>query len=225
MWLLDEKTRKLSLAAQVGLNPKAIETAKNYNLPKSDTVPDQNIEGVTVWVFVRNRTFFAQNWDMLSEHPSHRGYWDEEQWDKKPNLAFGCLYAAPLRVEDKPIGDFIPARNNLGHFSVYVLRHKDKKFSGFLCGIGFQNGRGSTNSWEDVQKLIHLINPATQQKKNLVTDITEDYWNAKIEARKKADERKASKETKTKKEETENSEGCWGYCNTPGRCSCVFWGL
>ena len=104
MWLIDEKTRKLSLAAQFGLNPEAIATAKNYDLPKSETVPDEDIHGLTVWVFVRNRTFFAQNWDKLSEHPSHRGYWDEEQWDKKPDLDFGCLYAAPLRVENRPIG-------------------------------------------------------------------------------------------------------------------------
>lgn len=109
-------------------------------------------------------------------------------------------------MADKPIGDFIPERNRRGHFGVYVLRHKNKKFTGLLCGIGFENGRGSTNSWEDVQKLLHLIDPGTQQKKNLVTDITEEYWTAKIEARKKADERKTSKASKTEEEETKDKE-------------------
>lgn len=108
-------------------------------------------------------------------------------------------------MADKPIGDFIPGRNRRGHFAVYVLRHKDKKFNGFLCGIGFENGRGSTNSWEDVQKLVHLISPSTQQKRNLVEDITEEYWTKKIEAR-KADEGKTSKTTKKEEEKPKDSE-------------------
>jgi signal transduction histidine kinase len=104
MWLVDEKKQKLSLAAQVGLNPETIAIAMDYDIPKSKTVPDSEIHGLTVWVVVRNRPFFAQNWDKLKEHPSHKGYWDAAQWNSKPDRQFGCLYAAPLLVEDKPIG-------------------------------------------------------------------------------------------------------------------------
>lgn len=111
-------------------------------------------------------------------------------------------------MADKPIGNFIPERNRRGHFAVYVLRHKDKKFTGLLCGIGFQNGRGSTNSWVDVQKLLYLVDPKTQMKKNLVTDITEEYWTKKIEARdkKEADERKTGKASKAEEEKAEDKE-------------------
>lgn len=104
LWLIDEKNRKLSLAAQFGLNPEAISSAKGYELPESNSVPDEEINGLTVWTFVRNRQFYAHNWERLKEHPSHRGYWDKEQWQHKPNEEFGCLYAAPLVAEGKPIG-------------------------------------------------------------------------------------------------------------------------
>lgn len=110
-------------------------------------------------------------------------------------------------MTDKAIGDFIPERNRLGHFGVYILKHKKKDFTGLLCGIGFQNGRGSTNSWQDVQKILNLLDPKTQMKKNIATDITEEYWTAKIEARKKGtDAKKNSEKTEKKEEKSENKE-------------------
>lgn len=114
-------------------------------------------------------------------------------------------------MADKTIGDFIPARNRLGHFGVYILKHRDKDFTGFLAGIGFENGRGSTSSYFDVQQAINLVSPTTNQKLNLVTDITERHWTAKIEAREKAakkeaDEKKASEKTKAKEEKSKDKE-------------------
>lgn len=108
----------------------------------------------------------------------------------------------------KLIGDFIPNRNRLGHFGVYILRHKDKKFTGLLAGIGFENGRGSTSSYFDVQQILSLVNPSTNEKLNNVTDITEEYWTKKIEARakKEADEKKTGKTSKKEKEESESKE-------------------
>ncbi len=109
-------------------------------------------------------------------------------------------------MQKKLIGDFIPPKNRLGHFGVYILKHKDKHFTGNLAHVGFQNGIGSTSSFADVQVVLNLINPANNQRLNLVTDITEDYWTAKIEAKQKADEGKTSKTTKKEEEKPKDSE-------------------
>ena len=104
LWLLDERKRKLYLAAQFGLNPEAILEAPSYDIPETKNVPDKEIRGLTTWTFIRNRPFYAHNWDRLKEHASHQGKWDNKQWHGKPNEEFGCLYAAPLISEGKPIG-------------------------------------------------------------------------------------------------------------------------
>ena len=114
-------------------------------------------------------------------------------------------------MADKTIGDFIPARNRLGHYGVYILRHKDKNFTGLLAGIGFEKGRGSTSSFFDVKQILGLVNLSTNEKLNVVKDITEEYWNAKIEARakaakKEADEEKASKKAAAKEEKSKDKE-------------------
>lgn len=104
LWLNDERRRKLYLAAQFGLNPETIPVVQDYDLPESENVPDSKINGLTVWTFVRNRPFYAHNWERLREHSSHKGKWDAVQWNNSPDKEFGCLYAAPLVSEGKPIG-------------------------------------------------------------------------------------------------------------------------
>ena len=104
LWLADDKKRSLSLAAQYGLLPEAIEKAPVYKIPNRKELTDNEIEGLTAWTFIRNRPFYAHNWQRLKDHPSHRGNWDHTQWDGKPDEKFGCLYAVPLISENEPIG-------------------------------------------------------------------------------------------------------------------------
>ncbi len=119
LWLLDKAKKNLCLAAQHGLNPDAVKNAPTYILPESKDVPDSEIKGLTAWVFVRKRPFFAKDWRRLTKHPSHKGYWDKEQWDDRPEGKFGCLYAVPLTVDGEPIGVLKVERRRKQHFSAF----------------------------------------------------------------------------------------------------------
>ena len=119
LWLADEKKRKLTLAAQYGLLREAIEKAPSYEIPEKVVLSDKDIQGVTAWTFIRNRPFYAHNWFRLKEHPSHKGYWDKEQWDGTPDEKFGCLYAVPLVSENKPIGVIKVERRMKPHFQAF----------------------------------------------------------------------------------------------------------
>jgi signal transduction histidine kinase len=120
LWLFNEKERILELAAQYGLNPNTVESSPQYNIPSDRNVPDSKIEGLTAWTFLRQRPFYAQNWDQLKEHPSHQGYWDKAQWDARPEEKFGCLFALPLVSEDKTIGVIKVERRNSPTFQPFT---------------------------------------------------------------------------------------------------------
>ncbi|WP_320041228.1 GAF domain-containing protein [uncultured Desulfobacter sp.] len=104
LWLYEKGKKVLTLASQFGLNPAVVKTVEDYSLPEADYVTDKEIKGLTVWTFIRNRPFYAHNWEKLSSHPSHIGKWDNAQWNSKPREEFGCLYSLPLYLEDYPIG-------------------------------------------------------------------------------------------------------------------------
>lgn len=57
---------------------------------------DSKINGLTAWVAIRKRAYSADSYQELSEHPSHRGTWDMEQWGDDAFHRFQCLYAVPL---------------------------------------------------------------------------------------------------------------------------------
>ncbi|MBE3109994.1 MAG: hypothetical protein IMZ46_05680 [Acidobacteria bacterium] len=43
-----------------------------------------------------------------------------------------------------------------GKLVVYIVLHQDPTYTGFLAGVDFYNGRGSTSSPEDVARLVEL---------------------------------------------------------------------
>lgn len=101
LWLITNDNKKLVLAANYGVRDKdqVPEYSLNWNAKN-----DEEIDGLTPWVIIRKKTFFAGKYEDLKRCGAHRGKWDHEQWDGKPSEKFGCLYAVPLLKEDQPIG-------------------------------------------------------------------------------------------------------------------------
>ncbi len=79
---------------------------------------------------------------------------------------------------------------------VYILKHRDAKFSGFQLGVGFSNGKGSTNSEVDAQNLIGKGICKDAAKEDLAKE-------KKAEAQAKAKEAKKAKDEALKKEKEE----------------------
>jgi signal transduction histidine kinase len=112
MWLCDSDRRVLRLAAAHGVRSKE-EDVPVYQLNWGAKY-DKDIQGVTAWVAIRGKPYFARYFEDLAKHPSHRGAWDSAQWDGQPDKHFGSLYAAPLIV------------NNLVHGVLKIERSQEK---------------------------------------------------------------------------------------------------
>jgi len=71
---------------------------------------------------------------------------------------------------------------------IYILKHPKAGFSGYFCAAEFFEGRGSTSSAQDRDRLVKLG----------CKDITDKYW---------ADKKKAEAKTKTKEKKDEVKSG------------------
>jgi len=78
---------------------------------------------------------------------------------------------------------------------IYILKHSNSDFSGTLCGVGFDQGRGSTSSTFDRDRCI----------KKGCKEIT-NQWNASVAAKKKKEEGKAAKAQKAEDLKTKKAE-------------------
>ena len=105
--------------------------------------------------------------------------------------------------------------------TIYILKHPQKGFTGYLLGVGFQNGIGSTNSMQDMRRICDPTekdrHPDTGEFRfPKCTNITAEYYankkkaealekarKVKAEKTKKRDAEKESKEEKKKAEESE----------------------
>ncbi len=84
--------------------------------------------------------------------------------------------------------------------TIFILKHKDSKFTGYMLGVGFFEGRGSTSSDRDAKTLVD---------KHGCKDVTAEYWakKKKTDALEKAREvKKANAESKKKSEKAEKKE-------------------
>jgi hypothetical protein len=70
--------------------------------------------------------------------------------------------------------------------TIYILLHKEKGFTGFVHGVGFENGRGATSSTRDRNFLVNKMK---------FKDVTGPYWEEKREE-KEAAKKKAEAEKK-----------------------------
>ena len=118
LWLVQDRT-KLVLSANYGIHKKT--EVPEYPL-NWDAKDDKEIEGLTPWVAIRKKAFFATKFEDLKNHKAHRGKWDKDQWDAKPAEKFGALYAVPLVLGDDTIG-VLKIENSRGK---HVFNNVDK---------------------------------------------------------------------------------------------------
>ncbi len=83
--------------------------------------------------------------------------------------------------------------------TIFILKHKDPKFSGYQLGVNFFEGRGSTNSDRDAKTLV---------AKHGCKDVTVEYWakKKKTDALEKARETKKAKAEALKKTKEEKKQ-------------------
>lgn len=99
LWLIDISNKELLLAEGYGF-PMSDLKEQTYLLCDSHE-SDEEIEGITAWVAIRNKAYWASSAEELRKHPSWRGKWDEKMWTYSN---FRGLYATPLRRKSEVIG-------------------------------------------------------------------------------------------------------------------------
>jgi signal transduction histidine kinase len=164
LWLI--KTQRLELTAHFGLNPKIFSNheEKCYNLPKTKTILNEEIDGLTVWALIRNQPFFAKNWEKLKNHPSHRGKWDRDLWNGRPEKEFGCLYMVPLVVGNNPIGILKVERKNTFNFIPFNENERSTFEHIALMVAMAPRLRGDVNKLENsLRRLIKMVSLKDQQ--------------------------------------------------------------
>lgn len=109
LWLVNSDRRELRIEAYYGFEgpQKKFQT---YRL-NWDAEEDEEIDGITAWVAIKKEPFWANSWEQLQRHKSHRGKWDKIMW--RDNRAFRCLYAVPLLRENEAIG-VLKIENRIG---------------------------------------------------------------------------------------------------------------
>ncbi len=98
--------------------------------------------------------------------------------------------------------------------TIFILKHKDPKFSGYQLGVGFFEGKGSTSSERDARTLIEkgICKDTTKEeeakrKKAEAVAKAKETKKANAEALKKAKEEKKAKDAaKKESEEAEKKE-------------------
>lgn len=67
---------------------------------------DKDIDGITAWVAIRRKPFWANSHRELREHPSWRGTWDPSVYGgrSQAETAFHSMYAVPLVWNDELFG-------------------------------------------------------------------------------------------------------------------------
>lgn len=101
LWLVNNDNTKLVLGANYGVLKKTNVPEYPLNWEEKD---DRKIEGLTPWVAIRKKAFFAEKFEDLKSHRAHRGRWNKDQWEARPEEKFGTLYAVPLLRAEKAIG-------------------------------------------------------------------------------------------------------------------------
>lgn len=117
LWLVDDKRERLVHYASYGTKG-AIEDVPSYRIDKAppDTPEgDKEIEGVTAWVAIRRRSFWANTHEKLREHPSWRGKWDGRMYGGRSGAqaSFHSMYAVPL-IWNRELLGVLKVENSLG---------------------------------------------------------------------------------------------------------------
>lgn len=102
LWLVDEGGQYLVHQANFGF------AGEKTGVPRYriDIAPrnDAEIAGITAWVAIRRKAFWANSHAELREHPSWRGNWDPIMWGKHVAERFRSMYAVPLLWKQELLG-------------------------------------------------------------------------------------------------------------------------
>jgi signal transduction histidine kinase len=117
LWLVDDRREQLVHYASYGTKG----ASKNVPSYRIDRVPpdtpdgDKEIGGVTAWVAIRRRSFWANTHEKLREHPSWRGKWDDKMYggSSGAEAEFHSMYAVPLIWNNELLG-VLKVENSLG---------------------------------------------------------------------------------------------------------------
>jgi signal transduction histidine kinase len=146
LWLVDSGASNLRLAEGYGFSTEPRSTQTYRLAPES--ARDEEIDGITAWVAIRKKSFWANSWTELKNHPSWKGKWDKEIW-RDTKREFRCLYAVPLLLQQRVIG--VLKVENPRNSAMFT--NSDRA----MCGL-FAN-------------LIVLLNLAQQIRTALISDL------------------------------------------------------
>ena len=104
LWLADRTGQRLEHHADSGFRGKPGQVPPYFigNTPSDD----KDIEGITAWVAIRRRPFWANSHEQLRNHPSWRGKWDKDMFGGKEEATntFRSMYAVPLVWNNELLG-------------------------------------------------------------------------------------------------------------------------
>jgi len=155
LWLVSSDRTKLVFAANHGVRGKSKVPEYALNWHAAD---DRDIDGLTPWVAIRQRPFFASKFEDLKLCPAHRGKWDPIQWGGSARDEFGALYAVPLLRADTSIG-VLKIENSRGK---HVFDEVDKATFDVMAGfIALAIELGSRLRSDIVFDFFHLLKQPT----------------------------------------------------------------
>jgi signal transduction histidine kinase len=161
LWLVDPSGKELRLADGYGFSTEA-RVKQTYQLAEPN-VPDKEIDGITAWVAIRKKPFWANSWKELKDHPSWKGKWDKEMWNDR-GQAFRCLYAVPLVRQNSVIG-VLKVENRIGGA---IFTNSDRAMCGILANLIILLDLAQQLRSSVVSELVHLIrSPIGQVSMNL----------------------------------------------------------
>jgi len=104
LWLVDATGTRLVHQANFGFKGRESEVPE-YPID-IEAGNDSEIPGITAWVAIRRRPFWANSHDELRKHPSWRGNWDPVQFGGRPEARerFRSMYAVPLIWNEDLLG-------------------------------------------------------------------------------------------------------------------------
>jgi two-component sensor histidine kinase len=161
LWLVDDRRAQLVHHASYGTKG-ASEDVPSYridNVPPDTKEGDREIEGVTAWVAIRRRSFWANTHKTLQEHPSWRGKWDDKMYggQSRAKDEFHSMYAVPL-IWNKELLGVLKVENSLGqkYFSQNDRRKCDLMANYVVLLLALEPSMSSIRAFTEMMKVATL---------------------------------------------------------------------
>jgi GAF domain-containing protein/two-component sensor histidine kinase len=172
---------KLILAACKGFTRSPGDPVPSYYL-NWNAQKDDEIEGLTAWIAIRNQYTRFNSHSELKAHHSYKGYLDQLVWTGKANQKFKCLIGVPLQVENEVVGvlKWENSENPEG-FSDEDFEMA-KKMAPFIA-ITLESMNFRENAIQNRQRYLRqltesLLNTAQEELNQQIVDTTAQLLNA-----------------------------------------------